>query len=49
MAQWLGLQDVVVSPRGDLAAALADALSELRTVYPLSGNSATAPCVSPVD
>jgi uncharacterized protein YcaQ len=49
MAQWLGLQDVVVSPRGDLAAALADALSARRTVYPLSGNSATAPCVSPVD
>jgi uncharacterized protein YcaQ len=49
MAEWLELDGVVVSPVGDLAPALADAVASAGKAYPLSGNRSTVPCVSPVD
>ena len=51
MAEWLGLERVLVSPAGDLAAALAEAVTEAVTeataAYPLSGNRASGPVSLP--
>ncbi|CAH0144416.1 hypothetical protein SRABI83_00556 [Arthrobacter sp. Bi83] len=49
MAEWLGLEDVVVSPAGDLAGSVSAAVQETGEQYPLSGNRGNVLCVSPVD
>jgi uncharacterized protein YcaQ len=49
MADWLGLDEVVVFPVGDLAPALADEVAVTQGSYSLSGNTHNAVSVSPVD
>ncbi|MFK0001368.1 winged helix-turn-helix domain-containing protein [Paenarthrobacter sp. NPDC090522] len=54
MAEWLGLQDIVVEPVGDLAAGLADAVSArpsrlVAADNPLTGKTDNVALVSPVD
>jgi uncharacterized protein YcaQ len=49
MAEWLGLDGVAVSPAGDLAPALAEAVCGAGIEYPLSGKTRNVPKVSPVD